>query len=62
MYIYMYIYIYIHISCRPLSTSHRLIVPPDSSVAQWLECVHGKHEVVGSNPTLANFRYRIEKS
>ena len=24
-------------------------------------CVHGKHEVVGSNPTRANFLYRIEK-
>ena len=23
--------------------------------------VHGKHEVVGSNPTRANFLYRIEK-
>ena len=26
-----------------------------------LECVHGKHEVVGTNPTLANFLYGFEK-
>ena len=24
-------------------------------------CVHGKQEVVGSNPTRANFLYEIEK-
>ena len=29
-------------------------------IAQWLEPVHGKHEVVGSNPTRANFLYRME--
>ena len=34
--------------CRPL-------------IAQWLERVHGKHEVVGSNPTQANFLYGIEE-
>ena len=30
-------------------------------IAQWLERVHGKHEVLGSNPTRANFLYGIEK-
>ena len=30
-------------------------------MAQWLERVHGKHEVVGSNPTRGNFLYEIEK-
>ena len=30
-------------------------------MAQWLERVHGKHEVVGSNPARANFLYGIEK-
>ena len=34
--------------CRPL-------------ISQWLERVHGKHEVVGSNPTQANFLYGIEE-
>ena len=28
-------------------------------MAQWFERVHGKHEVVGSNPTRANFLCRI---
>ena len=44
----MYIYIYIYISSF-------------GQIAQWLERVHGKHEVVGSNPTRANFLYGIEK-
>ena len=30
-------------------------------IAQWLERVHGKHKIVGSNPTRANFLYGIEK-
>ena len=30
-------------------------------IGQWLERVHVKHEVVGSNPTRANFLYGIEK-
>ena len=30
-------------------------------IAQWLERVHGKHKVVGSNPTWANFLYEIKK-
>ena len=30
-------------------------------IAQWLEQVHGKHEVVGSNPTRANFLHGIKK-
>ena len=37
---YIYIYIYIYIF---------------GQVAQWLERVHGKHEVVGSNPTRPTF-------
>ena len=41
-------------SSRPLSTSHRS--------ARWLERVHGKHEVVGLNPTQANFLYGIENA
>ena len=33
-------------------------------IAQWLQHVHGKHEVevVGLNPTWANFLYEIEKT
>ena len=30
-------------------------------IAQWLECVHGKHKVMGSNPTRAYLLYGIEK-
>ena len=30
-------------------------------IAQWLECVHGKHEVVDSNSTWTNFLCGIEK-
>ena len=30
-------------------------------IAQWLERVHIKHELVGSDPTWANFLYGIEK-
>ena len=30
-------------------------------IAQWLERVYGKHEVVDSNPTWVNFLYGIEK-
>ena len=30
-------------------------------IAQWLERVYGKHDVVGSNPTRANFLHGIEK-
>ena len=30
-------------------------------MAQWLELVHGKHEVGGSYPTWANFLYGVEK-
>ena len=33
---------------------------PVDQIAQWLERVHGKHEVVGSHPTRANFLYGIE--
>ena len=29
-------------------------------IAQWLERVNGKHEVEDSNPTWANFLYRIK--
>ena len=32
-----------------------------SQIAQWLEHVHGKHKVVGSNHTQANFLYGINK-
>ena len=33
-------------------------------IAQWLQHVHGKHEVevVGLNPTWANFLYEIKKT
>ena len=31
-----------------------------SLFAQWLKHVHGKHEFLGSNPTLANFLYGIK--
>ena len=52
MYIYIYIYIYIiyiyHISSF-------------GQIVQWLQRVHGKHEVVGSNITRANFLYGTEK-
>ena len=50
MYIYIYIfdiYIYVHIVYI--------------YIYNMLEHVHGKHEVVGSNPTWANFLYEIEK-
>ena len=44
----IYIYIYKRISSF-------------GQIAQWLERVHGKHEVMGSNPIRANFLYGIEK-
>ena len=48
IYIYIYlIYIYVHIVYI--------------YIYNMLEHVHGKHEVVGSNPTWANFLYEIEK-
>ena len=46
--IHIYIYIFKHISSF-------------GQIAQWLERVHGKHKVVGSNPTRANVLYGIEK-
>ena len=50
IYIHIYIYIYIH--------THIYIY---GQIAQWLEHVQGKHELVGSNPTRASFLYGIEK-
>ena len=46
----MHIYIYTYINIYMFG-----------QIAQWLEQVHGKHEVVGSNPTRANFLYGIKK-
>ena len=40
------------LSCRPLSSS---------LFFQWLERVYGKHNIVGLNPTWANFLCGIEK-
>ena len=36
-------------------------ISPFGQIHQWLESVHGKHEVVGSNITWANFVHGIEK-
>ena len=30
-------------------------------IGQWLERAHDSHEIVGSNPTWANFQYGIEQ-
>ena len=59
IYIYIHIYIYIYIYHLILYTMKHISL--FGQIAQWLERVQGKPEVVGSNPTRANFLYGIEQ-
>ena len=56
MYIYIYIHIYIYIYI--IYIYH---ISSFGQIVQWLQRVHGKHKVVGSNLTRENFLYGIEK-
>ena len=56
----MYIYIW---SLGPVDHLKNILknISSFGEIAQWLERVHGKHEVMGSNSTRANFLYGINE-